>query len=79
MPLIKGLLASKITAFIVKQQTSVQTDPTQAINQFSQQLEDEVYAAIKSITITIPPGLPIVTSVGPATVVGPILIQGTIE
>lgn len=57
MALVKGALAKQIEAFIKTQASKTQEDSDAAIKQFAENLEEQVYGSIKSVTITIPTGL----------------------
>lgn len=79
MPLVPGQLATSMKSFIQAANQMKQEDANVAIEKYCQHLERIVYDAIRSITITIPPGS-IVTVGGPTTQANanPVIIQGTI-
>jgi hypothetical protein len=55
--MIAGKFASTFEAFILKLNSIEQKDKEEVIKQFCQQLENDIYAAIKDIVIVIPPGI----------------------
>lgn len=57
----KDRLAGKLRAFITKVNKMKQTDRAKAIDAFCKEHEEDVYDAIRSITITIPAGSIVVT------------------
>jgi len=83
MALVAQQLATTMKAFIVQVNAKEQTDVDAAIMAFCNELENVIYAAIKSQTITIPPGAIIATGAnggGPivCTNANPVIINGTI-
>lgn len=80
MPLVPGQLATSMKGFVQAANKMKQEDANAAIEKYCQQLETVIYNAIRSMTITIPPGS-IVTVGGPTTQanVNPVIIQGTIS
>lgn len=83
MPLVATTLAVSMKEFILSINTKEQADMDAAITAFCNKLEEVIYTAIKSQTITILPGAVITTggnSGGPVvcTNVTPVIINGTI-
>jgi hypothetical protein len=56
MALQKGLLAKQMNQFILEVNKMKQEDAEKAIENYCNKLEETVYRAIRSITITIPSG-----------------------
>lgn len=78
--LIQRAFANKLKAFILKVNKTKQEDIDKAIDAFCKEQEEDVYEAIRSLTITIPPGSIIVaTSTGPATNPAPIILNGVVS
>lgn len=57
MPLVQGQLAKSMKAFIKTLNNKTQEDADVAITLYCNEMEKDIYAAIKSITITIPSGM----------------------
>jgi hypothetical protein len=64
--LVSGKLSKEMKAFIKMANKMTQKDANKAIDEFCNNHEKNIYDAIKSIKITIPPGL-IIVSGSPAT------------
>ncbi|SEW37460.1 hypothetical protein [Chitinophaga arvensicola] len=80
MALIAQQLAENMKAHLLKANEHKQEDVSVAIDMHCRQLEQEVYAAIRSITITIPPGAIMVqTAMGPAANIAPIVLTSTVK
>ena len=84
MPLIAQAFAGKLKAFILQINTVEQDDKDAAITAFCNELETDVYNAIKSITITIAPETIVVEGVnsgGPivATNISPIILVNSVK
>lgn len=56
MPLIKTKLAGTLKQFIIQLNSVEQDNRDEAIDAFCTELENVIYAAVKSVTITIPTG-----------------------
>ncbi|MBS0031610.1 hypothetical protein ACTJJ0_30820 [Chitinophaga sp. 22321] len=80
MPLIPNKLFNSMKAHLLKTNEKKQEDVTVSIEAHCKQLEQDVYNAIKSITIVIPAGAIIVqTSQGPAANVSQIVLESTVK
>jgi 2-keto-4-pentenoate hydratase/2-oxohepta-3-ene-1,7-dioic acid hydratase in catechol pathway len=68
MPIVNAVIKSQINALTTSLNSGdvVNKDPDATIDEFTQGLADIIEAAIKSATITIPPGT-IITTGSPAT------------
>lgn len=80
MPLVAKQLSNELKVFITQVNKMKQTDKDKAIDAYCNKLESAIYTAIKSLTITIPPGMIIVagsptTQTNPA----PIVLTGIIK
>lgn len=74
--LISGQITKDLYTFMKSQNNNVITDTDKAFKDFSDEIEKVVFEAIKSATITIPPGSIIVqTSTGPGTNLQPIVLS----
>ncbi|SHL14887.1 hypothetical protein SAMN05444266_102214 [Chitinophaga jiangningensis] len=80
MPLIPKKFSESLKAKMQQTNNQKQDSPSAAINAYCEQLESDVYNAVRSITITIPPGAIIVqTAMGPAANVTPIVLESTVK
>lgn len=78
--LIKKKLSDALKEFILTLNDVEQEDRDEAIQSFCDTQELVVYDAIRSLTITIPPGtINIVTNTGSGTNVGPIVLSNVIS
>lgn len=80
MALKKGQISKKLYTFIKSQNNKKVEDPDKAIKEYCDQIEADVFTAIKSqtlnITITIPIGaINVVGSSGPSSNPSPIVIK----
>lgn len=66
----KGSISNPLVSFITESNSKNQDDPAKSILEFSEKLEELIFTAIKSATITIPSGLVTVTG-SPATQTNP--------
>lgn len=57
MPLVPGTIKEPLKLFLKTQNAAKVSDPEAAMDAFCQKIEDLVFQAIKSQTITIPTGL----------------------
>ncbi len=81
--LVKGALSADIQKFVTELNKKEQKDLNIVIKKFSDNMEDNIYKAIKKLQITIPPGTIIVlggNGGGPVTCTNaaPIVIQNAI-
>ncbi|NIG54744.1 hypothetical protein [Chitinophaga sp. Cy-1792] len=80
MPLIPKKFSESLKAQIQSANNQKQEDASAAITAHCEYLESAVYNAMRSITITIPPGAIIVqTAMGPAANVTPIVLESTVK
>lgn len=80
MALKENLLCDSMKAHMLQANDTRQDNASVAITAHCQQLESDVYAAIKSLTIVIPPGAIIVqTAQGPAANVSQIVLESTVK
>jgi hypothetical protein len=80
MPLVSNVLSTKIQIFIKSLNAVEQKDADKAIKKFADELEKDIYSAIKSADIIIPPGLiQVMTPAGPGSNAAPIILQNVIK
>ena len=78
--LSKGLISTPLEKFIKKANKSKQLNSAASIKEFSNELEDIIFNAIKKATITLPPGTVIVAgSATTQTNAQPIVANGSIS
>lgn len=78
--LISGQIKKSLYTFMKSQNSQVIEDTDSALKKFSEEIENVVFEAIKSATITIPPGGIIVqTSTGPGSNIQPIVLSLSIS
>lgn len=76
----EGLLAKKMKSFIKNANSMSQTDSEKAIDNFCTEFENDIYNAIRSITITIPAGtINVVGSPSAQANVTPIVLTAVIQ
>lgn len=77
--LVKGQISKELFTFVKNQNESVQEDADKAMQDFCNKIEEVVFNAIKSASITLQPGIiTVLTAQGPAANVTPIQIEESI-
>lgn len=80
MPLRTNNFSNKMKTFVKKVNKMKQEDADKAIDNFCEQHEKDIYAAIKSITITIPPGaIKVMGSSSAQTNAAPIVLNNVVS
>lgn len=75
----KGQLAQKLNSFITNVNKLSQDDASKAITTFCNEFENDIYEAIRSITITIQPSeIKVIGSPTTQTNLAPIVLIGSI-
>ncbi|WP_291911012.1 hypothetical protein [Chitinophaga sp. CB10] len=73
-------MSDSLKARMLEANNKKQEDANAAVTAYCEHLEAEVYNALRSITITIPPGAIIVqTAMGPAANVTPIVLNSIVK